>query len=99
MDVYGDCALLPETEMVRLGGLLIYMLHSVKDLDLNPQAAGVGLVISGHSHVPTVEMRGGVCYLNPGSAGPRRFQLPITVARVEIADDGSFTAKVLPLQL
>jgi putative phosphoesterase len=77
---------LPETEVVELGGISIYVLHDVKDLDLNPDAAGFGVVISGHSHVPKQEMKKGVLYFNPGSAGPRRFRLPISVGKLVIQD-------------
>ncbi|MFZ0808164.1 MAG: metallophosphoesterase family protein, partial [Candidatus Sulfotelmatobacter sp.] len=68
---------LPETEVLELGGISIYVLHDLAQLDLKPEAAGFGVVISGHSHVPKQEVRGGVLYFNPGSAGPRRFKLPI----------------------
>jgi uncharacterized protein len=76
---------LPETELVELGGVSIYVLHDLSKLDLKPEAAGVKVVISGHSHVPKQEARRGVLYFNPGSAGPRRFKLPITVGRLVIA--------------
>ena len=76
---------LPETELVELGGVSIYVVHDLTKLDLKPAAAGVKVVISGHSHVPKQETRDGVLYFNPGSAGPRRFQLPITVGRLLIA--------------
>ena len=72
VDVFGDCALLPETEAVELAGHLFYLVHSIHDLDINPEAAGIAMVISGHSHQPEIETRNGVIYLNPGSAGPRR---------------------------
>jgi putative phosphoesterase len=78
---------LPETEVVELGGISIYVLHNVKDLDLNPEAAGFGVVISGHSHVPKQEMKKGVLYFNPGSAGPRRFRLPISLGKLMIQDE------------
>ena len=64
------------------GGKLFYLVHSVHGLDINPVAAGVAVVVSGHSHKPSVEMRGGVMYFNPGSAGPRRFSLPVTMGIV-----------------
>ena len=76
----------PETEVVELAGLHIYMIHDVKALDLNPRAAGFAAVISGHSHQPKEERKDGVLYFNPGSAGPRRFKLPISVGQIEIAD-------------
>ena len=75
---------LPETQVVELSGITIYVLHDLGTLDLKPQAAGFEVVISGHSHVPKQELRDGVLYFNPGSAGPRRFKLPITVGRIFI---------------
>ena len=76
----------PETEVVELGGLHIYVIHDANALDLNPKAAGFAAVISGHSHQPKQETKDGVLYFNPGSAGPRRFSLPISVGRLEIVD-------------
>jgi putative phosphoesterase len=73
---------LPETQVVELSAVSIYVLHDLGALDLKPQAAGFKVVISGHSHVPKQEMRDGVLYFNPGSAGPRRFKLPITLGRL-----------------
>ena len=75
---------LPETAVVELGGVSIYILHDLGQLDLKPEAAGFQVVISGHSHVPRQEMREGVLYFNPGSAGPRRFKLPVTVGSLVI---------------
>lgn len=75
---------LPETEVVEIAGVSIYVLHDLAKLDLKPEAAGFNLVVSGHSHVPKQETRNGVLYLNPGSAGPRRFKLPVSVARIAI---------------
>lgn len=74
----------PETEAIDLAGKSIYVIHDVNALDLDPRAAGFNAVISGHSHQPRQEVKDGVLYLNPGSAGPRRFKLPISVARLEI---------------
>jgi putative phosphoesterase len=85
VDTHGDCALLPATEAVELGGRLFYLVHSVHDLDVNAAAAGIAMVVSGHSHKPGIETRNGVIYLNPGSAGPRRFKLPVTLALVSVA--------------
>jgi len=84
IDTHGPNSLLPTTEAIELAGCLIYMLHSLDDLDLNPQAAGIGVVLYGHSHQPSTELRNGVLYLNPGSAGPRRFNLPITYALLRV---------------
>jgi uncharacterized protein len=75
---------LPETEVVEVGGVSIYVLHNLDELDLKPESAGFSAVIYGHSHVPKQEMRNGVLYFNPGSAGPRRFRLPITLGRLSI---------------
>lgn len=72
------------TELLHLGGIGIYVVHDIADLDIDPEAAGVSVVISGHSHRPRIERKGGVIYLNPGSAGPRRFKLPISVAQVVV---------------
>ena len=80
----GECAELPATDVVELAGKLFYLVHSVEDLDINPVAAGVAMVVSGHSHKASIEMRGDVMYLNPGSAGPRRFSLPVTVGLVTV---------------
>jgi uncharacterized protein len=84
IDTHGPTAQLSTTEVIELGSSLIYMLHSLADLDLKPEAAGIAVVISGHSHKPKIETRNGVLYLNPGSAGPRRFSLPITVAHLHL---------------
>ncbi len=78
------CADLPETAVADAGSSLVYVLHDLKALDLKPAAAGIAMVVSGHSHKPVCEERGGVLYINPGSAGPRRFNLPVTVARVDL---------------
>jgi len=75
---------LPETAMAEAGSVLIYILHDVNALDLNPAAAGFHIVVSGHSHKPGKTERDGVLYINPGSAGPRRFQLPVTMARLNL---------------
>src|ERR1700691_5212029 len=78
-------ASLPETEVVEAGGVSIYMLHNLGQLDLKPEAAGFRVVIYGHSHQPKIEEKNGVLYFNPGSAGPRRFHLPVSVGKVTIA--------------
>jgi uncharacterized protein len=75
---------LPDTEVVEFGGVSLYVLHDLAKLDLKPPAAGFKAVIYGHSHVPKQEVREGVVYFNPGSAGPRRFKLPITLGRLII---------------
>ncbi|MDJ0864673.1 MAG: metallophosphoesterase family protein [Myxococcota bacterium] len=76
---------LPTTEVAEIGPLALYLLHDLAELDLDPAAAGFAAVVSGHSHRPRAEVREGVLFLNPGSAGPRRFTLPIAVARIEVA--------------
>jgi putative phosphoesterase len=77
---------LPLTAVVEAGPHQLYVLHILEDLDLVPEAAGFSAVISGHSHKPHAETRGGVLYLNPGSAGPQRFRLPVTVARLRVTE-------------
>jgi len=75
---------LPPTAVTEAGPARIYVLHDVHELDLDPAAAGFHVVVSGHSHKPSQTDRDGVLYINPGSAGPRRFQLPVTVARLDL---------------
>jgi putative phosphoesterase len=89
---------LPATEVVTAAGVNIYMLHDRKALDLVPQSAGFSIVLSGHSHKPMQEWRREVLYINPGSAGPRRFQLPITVARLDLHRK-PWTAEIVPLRI
>jgi hypothetical protein len=84
IDEHGPCSHLPATEVVALEGYTFYMLHDRHALDLDPAAAGFSAVISGHSHQPLIEWRNGVLYMNPGSAGPRRFRLPISLGLVNI---------------
>src|SRR5271156_6246082 len=88
IDTSGACAELPPTEMVELDGRIFYLVHAIQDLDISPSAAGVDVVVYGHSHKPSVERRNHVLYLNPGSAGPRRFQLPVTLALLTTAASG-----------
>jgi uncharacterized protein len=88
---------LPETEVLDLAGVTIYVLHDLAQLDLKAKAGGFAVVISGHSHVPKQETRDGVLYFNPGSAGPRRFKLPVSVGRL-IVEDGSVRGELVPLQ-
>lgn len=96
IDHGGKCAELPATDVAELQGRLFYLVHSVTDLDINPIVAGVAAVISGHSHKPSVEVRDGVLYLNPGSAGPRRFSLPVTVALMTV-NEASVDARIVEL--
>lgn len=87
-----------ETEVVELEGLHLYVIHDANALDLNPRAGGFAAVISGHSHKPSQEVKDGVLYFNPGSAGPRRFKLPISVGRMVIAE-GKVSAEILEISL
>jgi hypothetical protein len=75
---------LPKTAIVELENFSIYVLHNLKQLDLNPAASGFHIVVSGHTHNPKCCWKDGVFYVNPGSAGPRRFNLPITLARLDL---------------
>jgi len=77
-------ARLPMTDVVEVGAHLLYVLHIIDDLDLDPPTAGFAAVIYGHSHKPSIEAREGVLWLNPGSAGPRRFDLPVSLARLRV---------------
>jgi uncharacterized protein len=100
---------LPRTAAVDLGsvdgkmtsdtpaGPVAYVHHGDRELELDPATAGIALMVSGHTHRPLVEPRGGVLYLNPGSAGPRRFTLPATVARVEVGEGGKLEAEIVAL--
>lgn len=90
---------LPVTEVVDVGGLHLYLLHDRAALDVDPKAAGFAAVISGHSHRPGAEVRHGVLYLNPGSAGPRRFTLPVTVARLTIAGAQLLSHEIVDLRV
>jgi putative phosphoesterase len=74
------------TERVEIGGVLIYIVHDIADLDFDPKAAGFSVVVSGHSHRPAIDDKNGVLFVNPGSAGPRRFRLPVSIATLEISD-------------
>jgi putative phosphoesterase len=87
VDIGNWAAAYPETEVVRLAGKSLYVLHDLKTLQINPIACGVDVVVSGHSHVPMIATVDGVLYLNPGSAGRRRFRLPVTLATIEVAPD------------
>jgi uncharacterized protein len=79
---------LPLTQRVAVGGHVFFVLHEIAHLDLDPAAAGFSAVVFGHSHMPSIETRAGVLFLNPGSAGPRRFKLPIALARVRVSGQG-----------
>jgi uncharacterized protein len=87
---------LPSTEVLEIGGVLLYVLHDVTELGLDPRAAGLSAVISGHSHQPRQEERDGVLFFNPGSAGPRRFKLPVAVGRLTI-EGGRVRGRILEI--
>ncbi|NMG45981.1 YfcE family phosphodiesterase [Aromatoleum toluvorans] len=89
---------LRETETLRVGGVVIHVIHDLADLALDPAAAGIRVVVSGHSHKPRVEGRDGVLYVNPGSAGPRRFTLPVAVAELVIERD-EVSARIVGLPI
>lgn len=84
--------------MLDAGGLSIYVLHDLAQLDLEPKAAGFAVVVSGHTHQPAVRERDGVLYLNPGSAGPKRFRLPVSVAELRV-EEGRASARIVELDV
>jgi uncharacterized protein len=85
-----------ETELIQFGEIWVYVIHDLAELDIDPVAAGVHVVVSGHSHKPMIHERDGVLYVNPGSAGPRRFKLPIAAAEL-MMDGGSVRARIIDL--
>jgi putative phosphoesterase len=87
---------LPEHDLVKIGSQSIYVLHNLAELEVDLEARGVTAVVSGHSHKPVVERRGGVLFLNPGSAGTRRFKLPVTVATLALRA-GRWMPRIVPL--
>lgn len=97
IDTSGPCADLPLTEYIELSNAAFYLIHNIHDLDINPTAAGIACIISGHSHRASIETRNAVLYLNPGSAGPRRFSLPTTLALVHV-EGGHLTSEIIPLE-
>jgi uncharacterized protein len=78
---------LPQAEFLQIGEVFVYVIHDLAEIDLDPQAAGVSVVVTGHSHAPAVRHANGVLYINPGSAGPRRFKLPIAVGELNVDGD------------
>jgi putative phosphoesterase len=96
IDIAPWCRRLPEKEVLEAGGASIYILHNIAELDLKPNDAGFAAVIYGHSHKPLIQHKKGVLFFNPGSAGPRRFSLPITVGRLNI-ENGTVEAQIVPL--
>ena len=87
---------MPDTELFEVSGRYVYVLHDIKQLDLDPRASGIDVVVSGHSHKPGIHREDGVLYLNPGSAGPRRFTLPTTLAKLVISANGA-SAEIVDL--
>jgi hypothetical protein len=96
IDRDGWAARLPERRVVRVERARIYMLHDLAELDFDPAARGYAAIVTGHSHRARQELRDGVLYLNPGSAGPRRFRLPVTVARVTV-NGAELEAELVPI--
>lgn len=95
----GDLARdLPATALAILEGVAIYVLHNLADLDLTPRVAGIRVVISGHTHKPLIREESGVLYLNPGSAGPRRFHYPVTVGELTV-EEGTPRARIIDLPI
>jgi uncharacterized protein len=99
IDTHGPCALLPATEVVSIAGHDFYLLHDVQQLDLDPKAAGFVAVLYGHSHKPEIRRHKGVLYFNPGSCGPRRFNLPVTCGRITITAAGQMHTEILDLHI
>lgn len=91
VDTRGTVAALPETEVVELAGKTFYLLHDLNQLDLDPRAAGFAAVVSGHTHQALIANRNGVCYINPGSAGPLRFRLQPSIAFARISGEDLVT--------
>jgi putative phosphoesterase len=89
---------LPETECFEFSGIRLYVIHDLAQLDMEPSSAGVRVVVSGHSHKPAIEHRNAVMYLNPGSAGPRRFRLPVAVAEL-VVNGEEFGARIVELEV
>ena len=98
VDREGWAKKIPATNVLEVAGISIYVLHNLAELDLKPEAAGFAVVAYGHSHVAKLETRNGVLYFNPGSAGPRRFRLPVTIGRLKVKD-GKVSAEIVELLL
>jgi uncharacterized protein len=87
---------LRETELIRLGGVFVYVIHDLSQLDIDPGALGIRAIVSGHSHKPLIEESAGILYLNPGSCGPRRFKLPVAVGEL-LVDGSKIRARIVEL--
>jgi putative phosphoesterase len=87
----------PESRKIEVGGISIFMIHDIKEITAS-RRSGADIIVSGHSHKPSIERRDGVLYLNPGSAGPRRFKLPISVARITI-NKSQVTARLIEIRI
>jgi putative phosphoesterase len=98
VDREGPTSELPETEVVLVADRYVYMLHDLKTLHLDPAAGKFAAVLSGHTHVPNFYRRNGVLYFNPGSCGPRRFRLPVTVGLLTVGEGGEFKAEIVDLK-
>ncbi len=98
VDREGPCSELPETEVVLIANRYVYMLHDLSTLHLDPAAGRFSAVLYGHSHVPNFIHKKGVLYFNPGSCGPRRFELPVTIGLLTLGPDGELHAEIVPLQ-
>jgi hypothetical protein len=96
-DREGRCGELPETDVVLIADRYVYMLHDLNTLHLDPAAGKFAAVLFGHSHIPNFYRRKGVLYFNPGSCGPRRFDLPVSVGLLTVSDDGEFEAEIVKL--
>ncbi|HSG69194.1 MAG TPA: metallophosphoesterase family protein [Planctomycetaceae bacterium] len=99
VDRGGWANVLPMTEAIEFGPHLLYLIHILDDIDLIPEAAGISTVIYGHTHVPKIEEKQGVTYFNPGSLGPRRFSLPVSMGRLHLLSDGSLLPELIELEI
>jgi len=97
VDREGPCSELPETEVTLIGGRYVYMLHDLNTIHLDPAAGKFAAVLFGHTHVPNFYRRKSVLYFNPGSCGPRRFRLPVTVGLLEVSEDGELEPRIVEL--
>ncbi|MBD3674402.1 MAG: metallophosphoesterase family protein [Planctomycetaceae bacterium] len=99
VDHHDRVAELPLHEAIEFGEHLIYLTHIREEIDLDPEVAGMSMVIFGHTHSPVIEARGKVTWFNPGSIGPRRFQLPVSLGLLTLQDDGSLAPELIELDV